>query len=185
MAYYLCVPLIFVVVCLEPNNKRGLNNMLIGVSYIPTTDLVVILTITWNAIHTTWHLQCGDKCILILHGIYITISGWAMRSRAFACVCCASALHLHVIELPVSQVGFFLSLPLLWCFHGTTMSGPELASQTNPYWLQSWMKLCFFDWWLIVCTFLFCWIQIQSLEESAELLRERCLKFHKGCRKYA
>ncbi|ONM03411.1 Discolored-paralog2 [Zea mays] len=26
--------------------------------------------------------------------------------------------------------------------------------------------------------------QIQSLEESAELLRERCLKFHKGCRKY-
>uniref|UniRef100_A0A804NPA2 Discolored-paralog2 n=4 Tax=Zea mays TaxID=4577 RepID=A0A804NPA2_MAIZE len=27
--------------------------------------------------------------------------------------------------------------------------------------------------------------QIQSLEESAELLRERCLKFHKGCRKYA
>ncbi|PWZ55853.1 ADP-ribosylation factor GTPase-activating protein AGD3 [Zea mays] len=27
--------------------------------------------------------------------------------------------------------------------------------------------------------------QIQSLEESAELLRERCLKFHKGCRNYA
>ncbi|CAO2207422.1 unnamed protein product [Urochloa humidicola] len=26
--------------------------------------------------------------------------------------------------------------------------------------------------------------QIQSLEENAELLRERCLKFHKGCRKY-
>ncbi|EEC83953.1 hypothetical protein OsI_30058 [Oryza sativa Indica Group] len=26
--------------------------------------------------------------------------------------------------------------------------------------------------------------QIQSLEESAEILRERCLKFHKGCRKY-
>ena len=26
--------------------------------------------------------------------------------------------------------------------------------------------------------------QIQSLEESAEVLRERCLKFHKGCRKY-
>ncbi|TKW11443.1 hypothetical protein SEVIR_6G234000v4 [Setaria viridis] len=26
--------------------------------------------------------------------------------------------------------------------------------------------------------------QIQSLEEGAELLRERCLKFHKGCRKY-
>ncbi|KAL6644455.1 hypothetical protein ACP70R_016063 [Stipagrostis hirtigluma subsp. patula] len=26
--------------------------------------------------------------------------------------------------------------------------------------------------------------QIQLLEESAELLRERCLKFHKGCRKY-
>ncbi|KAK3123954.1 hypothetical protein QOZ80_8AG0638470 [Eleusine coracana subsp. coracana] len=26
--------------------------------------------------------------------------------------------------------------------------------------------------------------QIQALEESAELLRERCLKFHKGCRKY-
>ncbi|WVZ91965.1 hypothetical protein U9M48_038068 [Paspalum notatum var. saurae] len=26
--------------------------------------------------------------------------------------------------------------------------------------------------------------QIQSLEESDELLRERCLKFHKGCRKY-
>lgn len=27
--------------------------------------------------------------------------------------------------------------------------------------------------------------KIQSLEESAELLRERCLKFHKGCRNYA
>ncbi|RWW05381.1 hypothetical protein BHE74_00021811, partial [Ensete ventricosum] len=26
--------------------------------------------------------------------------------------------------------------------------------------------------------------QIQSLEESAESLRERCLKFYKGCRKY-
>nr|CAB3457556.1 unnamed protein product [Digitaria exilis] len=26
--------------------------------------------------------------------------------------------------------------------------------------------------------------QMQSLEEGAELLRERCLKFHKGCRKY-
>ncbi|KAM0890366.1 hypothetical protein ACQ4PT_027156 [Festuca glaucescens] len=26
--------------------------------------------------------------------------------------------------------------------------------------------------------------QIQSLEESSEILRERCLKFHKGCRKY-
>ncbi|KAF0900013.1 hypothetical protein E2562_026254, partial [Oryza meyeriana var. granulata] len=26
--------------------------------------------------------------------------------------------------------------------------------------------------------------QIQSLEEGAEILRERCLKFHKGCRKY-
>uniref|UniRef100_A0A0D9XFI4 ADP-ribosylation factor GTPase-activating protein AGD3 n=1 Tax=Leersia perrieri TaxID=77586 RepID=A0A0D9XFI4_9ORYZ len=26
--------------------------------------------------------------------------------------------------------------------------------------------------------------QIQSLEEGAELLRERCLRFHKGCRKY-
>ncbi|CAM8950883.1 unnamed protein product [Rhodiola kirilowii] len=26
--------------------------------------------------------------------------------------------------------------------------------------------------------------QIQSLEESAELLRERSLKFYKGCRKY-
>ncbi|KAL6601773.1 hypothetical protein ACP70R_006089 [Stipagrostis hirtigluma subsp. patula] len=26
--------------------------------------------------------------------------------------------------------------------------------------------------------------QIQSLEEGAELLRDRCLKFHKGCRKY-
>ncbi|WOL16166.1 hypothetical protein Cni_G24948 [Canna indica] len=26
--------------------------------------------------------------------------------------------------------------------------------------------------------------QIQSLEESAELLRDRCLKFYKGCRKY-
>ncbi|KAH7664017.1 Arf-GAP with coiled-coil ANK repeat and PH domain-containing protein [Dioscorea alata] len=26
--------------------------------------------------------------------------------------------------------------------------------------------------------------QIQSLEDSAELLRERCLKFYKGCRKY-
>ena len=27
-------------------------------------------------------------------------------------------------------------------------------------------------------------IQIQCLEESAELLRERSLKFYKGCRKY-
>ena len=27
-------------------------------------------------------------------------------------------------------------------------------------------------------------IQIQGLEESAELLRERSLKFYKGCRKY-
>ncbi|KQJ99167.1 ADP-ribosylation factor GTPase-activating protein AGD3 [Brachypodium distachyon] len=26
--------------------------------------------------------------------------------------------------------------------------------------------------------------QIQTLEDSAEILRERCLKFHKGCRKY-
>lgn len=26
--------------------------------------------------------------------------------------------------------------------------------------------------------------QMQSIEEGAELLRERCLKFHKGCRKY-
>lgn len=26
--------------------------------------------------------------------------------------------------------------------------------------------------------------QIQSLEESAESLRERCLKFYKGCHKY-
>ncbi|KAM0950298.1 putative AH/BAR domain superfamily protein [Dioscorea sansibarensis] len=28
------------------------------------------------------------------------------------------------------------------------------------------------------------WIMIQSLEESAESLRERCLKFYKGSRKY-
>uniref|UniRef100_A0A453L9Q0 BAR domain-containing protein n=1 Tax=Aegilops tauschii subsp. strangulata TaxID=200361 RepID=A0A453L9Q0_AEGTS len=26
--------------------------------------------------------------------------------------------------------------------------------------------------------------QMQSLEEGADLLRERCLKYHKGCRKY-
>jgi hypothetical protein len=71
MACYLFAPLIFVVVCLTPNNKRGLNNMLVGVSYIPTTDLVVIVTVMRNAIHTTWHLQCGDRCSLILHGIYI------------------------------------------------------------------------------------------------------------------
>lgn len=50
-----------------------------------------------------------DRSAHVLSHLFVS----AMCARAFACVCCASALHLHVVELPVSQVGFFLSLPLL------------------------------------------------------------------------
>lgn len=64
-----------------------------------------------------------------------------------------------------------------------------------PYWLSlscsshSWMKPHYLFWLPLIQDqlFIFSWPfdkQIQSLEESAEVLRERCLKFHKGCRKY-
>ncbi|XP_021900254.1 ADP-ribosylation factor GTPase-activating protein AGD3 [Carica papaya] len=45
---------------------------------------------------------------------------------------------------------------------------------------------CTFSWYLCLCPWdvWYFSLQIQSLEESAETLRERSLKFYKGCRKY-
>jgi hypothetical protein len=58
---------------LNTKQQKGLNNMLVGVSYIPTTVLAVIVTVMWNAIHIMCHLQCGDRSSLILHDIYIML----------------------------------------------------------------------------------------------------------------